>query len=316
MRVLLVLLAVAAAAVASDVHAHHDHDHDHDHEHDDLDLTDRPILYPEDRDDYAKSTTDELKQAMFNLLSAIDLGQDLFGQPAGTAGDDALDLGELAYRVSGVLVSLKHYDAWHHTEELDKDGDGLLSYDEVRVDCNLGDTACRRRFHAADHNEDTWLGSNEVPRFFHPEFFPTMFRTRATELLEVLDDDRDGTITRDEAEHNDMMRVHFSFADVDKNGHIDAVEVIRLLSKENAGRILRTAKRLFKLADTDQDGLLTADELIAQYPLFVGYGIDDPRHGQRPIPEETHEDHGEDFEGSPGSAPAAQHKHGKEHEEL
>ncbi|MEQ9518993.1 MAG: EF-hand domain-containing protein [Parvibaculum sp.] len=77
------------------------------------------------------------------------------------------------------------------------------------------------------------------------------------QMFEKMDLNKDGEITREEAENAHAQ--HFSEADTDKDGYISAEEMQARL----AARIAERQLRMFERKDKDKDGRLSPEEMTA-----------------------------------------------------
>lgn len=92
--------------------------------------------------------------------------------------------------------------------------------------------------------------------------------------FERLDKNKDGAISRDEAE-TPLIRA-FDRADKNKDGVVDAAEIKAIADRaatKNANRGQKLAKR-FERADSDRDGKVTRAEFLAKMPRWLARADD------------------------------------------
>jgi len=200
--------------------------------------------------------------------------------------DGRISMGETLDYSGGMRRAIAAKDVRSLFVDMDLDRDGRLSLDEVLKDLQLpgegdagatGEGVLRRdlesqKFSLADANGDGFLDEDELPALFFPESHSGVLELTAKATLAQKDEDKDGFLslrefwggTQEDGEElflSDGEKEEFRKIDTDGDGRIDFEEAKAWVS----GRIHaeHTMKKLFDLADTDRDNLVTADELSA-----------------------------------------------------
>jgi len=175
--------------------------------------------------------------------------------------------------------------------EMDADKDGKLSWTELVSDMEQwGDDEDKKereqrveeeraKFRAADANGDELLDLVEMTSLFYPETHPGVLEITARTALKQKDVNGDGKLTAKEFWEGDVVEsediaiseeeeADFRKLDLDKDGFLSVDE----LRHWESGRFHteEAMKRLFELADKDNDMHLTADELNSALPQIAG----------------------------------------------
>lgn len=143
----------------------------------------------------------------------------------------------------------------------------------------------KRRFKAADVNQDGKLDKLEYTDFVHPEESNIMRSIVVDETMEDLDKNGDKLIDINEfindmhrdrvegAEEPDWVkheRDHFkSMRDKNNDGVLDREEISNWILPSDFDHTLNEAKHLIFEADVNEDGKLTKEEILDKYKLFV-----------------------------------------------
>jgi len=143
----------------------------------------------------------------------------------------------------------------------------------------------KRRWEAADSNQDGKLTKWEFQAFLHPEDNEHMRDILVLESLDDMDIDKDGKLSLDEyikdlfpqaGEEGEPdwvegeRRIFRSERDQDGDGFMDIIELKHWLVPQDADHSKAEAKYLVTKADEDNDGSLSKEEVMAHYDLFVG----------------------------------------------
>merc|ERR1712050_375191 len=120
-----------------------------------------------------------------------------------------------------------------------------------------------RRWSMADLDHSGELDIQEFAAFLHPEDAEHMRDIVVQETLEDIDKDGDGHVNIDEY-IGDMYR------DTDGNGLMDLEEVKAWIIPPDFDHSEAEAKHLIFESDQDQDNMLTKEEILDKYDLFVG----------------------------------------------
>lgn len=163
----------------------------------------------------------------------------------------------------------------HMTEN---DNDDHFSYKNMM-------TRDRRRWANADRNGDDRLTKEEFSAFLHPEETDHMRDIVVVETMEDIDKDKDGKVSlaeyigdmykgEDGEEEPDWVkseREQFStYRDKDGDGFMDEEEVKNWILPQDFDHAEAEARHLIYEADSDADEMLSKDEILNKYDLFVG----------------------------------------------
>ncbi|XP_037052536.1 calumenin isoform X1 [Bradysia coprophila] len=163
-------------------------------------------------------------------------------------------------------------------KDLDKEGD-TFSYKAML-------TRDRRRWSVADRDGDDNLTKKEFAEFLHPEDNPRMRDIVVAETIEDIDKDNDGKLSVDEyigdmfrgsedgEEEPDWVKnereTFLNFRDKDKDGFMNMEEVKDWIIPPDFDHAEAEARHLIYEADSNTDEMLTKDEIMDKYDLFVG----------------------------------------------
>lgn len=147
-----------------------------------------------------------------------------------------------------------------------------------------------RRWSMADIDGDKTLDRDEFILFLHPEESEKMYDVVVDETLEDVDRDGDGKISESEyisdmysAEDSSSSsssnipewvqreREQFhTYRDKNGDGFLDRNEIREWIVPANYDHADAEAKHLIYEADTNKDGILSHDEILDNYDVFVG----------------------------------------------
>ncbi|XP_042208651.1 45 kDa calcium-binding protein-like [Homarus americanus] len=128
------------------------------------------------------------------------------------------------------------------------------------------------------------LTIDEFLAFRHPESSHATILSIVEETIGRLDVDEDNKLSEDEFSDPDMNEVpddmtleqyknerlkEFRIADEDSNGKVDRRELLRYIDPRNIHHAEKEAVNLLSAADTNQDGVLTLVEVLAQREMFM-----------------------------------------------
>jgi len=143
----------------------------------------------------------------------------------------------------------------------------------------------KQRFELADQDDDMKLTFEEFTAFLHPEEFEHMADVVIAETMEDMDENNDGKISLseyvgemdDENEEDDdddwLEREKKSFQenkDKDHDGYLSKEELAAWIVPSEINYSLEEAQHLIQKADTNQDGVLSYQEVIEHHEVFVG----------------------------------------------
>jgi len=165
-------------------------------------------------------------------------------------------------------------------EDGGEEEDSGFSYQQMEARDN-------RRWLLADLDHDGELTKEEFQAFLHPEDVDHMRDIVVTETLEDIDKDGDGKInmeeyigdmyrgdedvTVDEPDWVVSEREQFTkFRDRNGDGFMDLEEVKAWIIPPDFDHSEAEAKHLIFESDQDQDNMLTKEEILDKYDLFVG----------------------------------------------
>ncbi|XP_071552782.1 calumenin-B [Panulirus ornatus] len=142
-----------------------------------------------------------------------------------------------------------------------------------------------RRWHLADEDDDEALSIKEFTDFLHPEEAEHMQSIVVTETMEDIDKDKDGKISLEEY-IGDMYRgagdefepawvsnereQFREYRDKNGDGYLDEDEVKGWIIPPDYNHADAEAKHLIYEADSDDDRMLTKEEILNKYDVFVG----------------------------------------------
>ncbi|CAB1428530.1 unnamed protein product [Pleuronectes platessa] len=142
-----------------------------------------------------------------------------------------------------------------------------------------------RRFKTADLNGDLVADKEEFTAFLHPEEFEHMKDIVVLETLGDIDKNGDGHVDEDEYiadmfAHEDggpepewvkTEREQFSdFRDLNKDGKMDQDEIRQWIMPQDYDHAQAEARHLVYESDQDKDQMLTKEEIIENWNMFVG----------------------------------------------
>ncbi|TKS70039.1 Reticulocalbin-1 Precursor [Collichthys lucidus] len=142
-----------------------------------------------------------------------------------------------------------------------------------------------RRFKTADLNGDLAADREEFTSFLHPEEFEHMKDIVVLETLEDIDRNGDGHVDEDEYiadmfAHEDggpepdwvkTEREQFSdFRDLNKDGKMDMDEIRHWIMPQDYDHAQAEARHLVYESDQDKDQMLTKEEILENWNMFVG----------------------------------------------
>ncbi|XP_015265172.1 PREDICTED: reticulocalbin-1 [Gekko japonicus] len=142
-----------------------------------------------------------------------------------------------------------------------------------------------RRFRTADLDGDSAATREEFTAFLHPEEFEHMKDIVVLETLEDIDKNEDGFVDQDEYiadmfAHEDggpepdwviTEREQFAdFRDLNKDGKMDKEEIRHWILPQDYDHAQAEARHLVYESDVDKNQMLTKEEILDNWNMFVG----------------------------------------------
>ncbi|XP_045176474.2 calumenin-B-like isoform X4 [Mercenaria mercenaria] len=257
-----------------EVEGEHNNDYDHD-----------AFLGQKEARDFDQLTPEESKEKLGFIVDKIDRNHDAF-----------ITEDELQHWIQYVQKKYIIED----TERMWKEhevGDGKLTWESYRqrtygYEHEQGDDSedfnemlrDERKFGVADIDGDGKLNFEEFAAFEHPEDYKHMADVVILETMEDIDKDKDGKISldeyigdmwpnkdEDEPEWVKGEREQFSsYRDTNGDGFMDKDEVKNWIIPPNYDHSEAEAKHLIYETDENKDGVLTKQEILDKYDIFVG----------------------------------------------
>ncbi|KXJ19691.1 calumenin-B [Exaiptasia diaphana] len=291
-----ILLALAVSKSQQTVEPHRDHLYQHDHykgsEHDVR--YDHDAFLGPDAQKFEEFPPEESKLKLKIIVTTkID-----------TNKDSKVSLEELEAWIERQRKAFMYEAIEKNIKEEDKNGDGKISWEEYKAakfgewdnnnlpqDHNLRRQIqkAQHKFSMADEDKDGKMDSDEYVNFQHPEETKHMEELAVDEILEDVDQNGDGFITIKEflGQYGDVEktpgwveREREEFArqfDKNKDGKLNREEV-RDWALPQRGESLDEAKHLIDGSDDDADGILSLEEILIHWEMFVGSKATD--HGE------------------------------------
>ncbi|XP_050530089.1 reticulocalbin-2-like [Daktulosphaira vitifoliae] len=261
-----------------------EHDHRSDFPHAGIITSDTEL------EEFKNLSPNEAKAKLKSILIEIDKNHD--GQ---------IDKKELAQRILETFRQLSAEESDSEFVDSDTNNDGLLTWKEYLIDTyapseedipisNEDDIATEEKalFDAADQNNDGYLTLEEFRIFYTPEDYEYMTPLVLKDVINQVDLDDDKKITFDEFINNrgsndpkllndeEWIRVEkIKFEqeyDINGDGILDGEEILLWLMPNNKMMSNSEAEDLIKQTDKNDDGILSYDEIMNNYLLFVSAG--------------------------------------------
>ncbi|CAH8871079.1 unnamed protein product [Trichobilharzia szidati] len=206
--------------------------------------------------------------------------------------DNFIERDELASWIHKTYESLDREHAEKQLMDFDKDKDGRVSFHEYvshsyetseeELKNSKDDQSSkfileslkseRSRFNFADKNGDGFLSLREFTIFLRPENYEDMANYELQTSFSIFDQNNDGVITSDEftnfsyrgVSQQNYLREQFKLLDVDHNRLLTSNELRPWLLPSLKSAAESEATRLMNITDSNHDGKLTLDEVLAK----------------------------------------------------
>eukprot|EP00921_Rhytidocystis_pertsovi_P019121 GHVQ01030313.1.p1 GENE.GHVQ01030313.1~~GHVQ01030313.1.p1 ORF type:complete len:348 (-),score=92.84 GHVQ01030313.1:112-1134(-) len=215
----------------------------------------------------------EMQSRLSILFDAIDTDKDgEWGEPEAKAW-----MTKLKENVQNKQVVIE-------MESIDKDGDGFVTFDEMKVayaDSDGDNAELLKRFNAVDKNKDNKLERSEIFLLMNPSKDDELMELEVSEILNAQDTDKDGSIslaeflsTEEPSSPEDRVQYETEFRtyDVDGDGYINRTEIWQVVAEPYRHEIQEQVDELFKLSP---DGKLTRDYVRDKFHKFVISAVTD-----------------------------------------
>ncbi|XP_067623047.1 reticulocalbin-2 isoform X2 [Eurosta solidaginis] len=240
--------------------------------------------------EFDKLTPEESKKRLLVLIKLMDLNKDGF-----------VDRHELKAWILRSFKKLGEEEAADRLEEIDMDGDGVVTWKEYLKDSfSMEDedekkelidfdsydeekemiTSDKELFKAADLNKDGVLDAKEYVLFYSPEEHPEMLPIVLEHTLREKDANHNGEIDFGEfigntgEKHNREWLIEekerFDHLDDNKDGLLTGNEVLNWVVPNSETIAKDEVDHLFVSTDEDHDDRLSFLEILANYDTFVG----------------------------------------------
>ncbi|KAJ0181559.1 hypothetical protein K1T71_002281 [Dendrolimus kikuchii] len=238
-------------------------------------------------EEFDRLSPEESKQRLALLLPQMDLN-----------GDQNIDRMELKKWILNSFRKLSREEAEERLSEADDNRDGLVTWQEYLQDAfgvqdegEIGpeDTADsgmllqeeRAMWTAADTNGDGKLDIKELEVFANPEEHEVMHQFLVNQTLREKDTNKDGKVdfnefVGDRGSQRDRAwlvseREKFDHElDLNRDGSLDIHEIHAWVIPDNEEIADEEVDHLFASSDMDHNDLLSFEEIIKNYDVFVG----------------------------------------------
>lgn len=284
MVVLAVFVTVSHTVKEKSEHGHQKHfdhgEHNPHHDHEAI------LGSTKEEEEFEELPPEEAKKRLGILAVRMDVNQ-----------DGVVNMEELTDWIINSFRKLDEEDIGREMEDQDKDGDGLISWEEYMVS-QAYDTVHdddeeqesyktmkdedELRFKAADLNKDGKLDKDEFMAFSHPYNYDHMFESEKQIKLNAIDKDKDDKVSIEEflsdAGGDEGEKAKFEDYDKNKDGNLDSDEMKPwLMADNNQEAAVEEAKHLFSLLGKvkPEELQMSIQEIMDHHEEFVGSSATD-----------------------------------------
>lgn len=185
-------------------------------------------------------------------------------------GDGKVSMPELLEYTKKAHGILGQKDITSVIEKIDVNKDDKLSLEELLPgwDASPDESLNKKMFIAADANADGDLDEKELFNLLYPEAHSSVLPLQATSAIKKKDLSGDGKLsllefaeTSDRGTVSETERTDFNHLDKDEDGYLDHNELKDWISGQYHAE--KAVMQVFDSADGDNDGHISADDLIA-----------------------------------------------------
>ena len=267
---------------------------------------DPPMTYVKDKAHYASFDPESILGSLgeageFNKLSAKEakMRLSILVGKMDTSGDGMIEAAELKNWILASFTSFNKEESKERFKYSDANFDGVVTWHEYRqedfdidIDENLESFVEGHEwaeewamleediilFEAADKDKNKQLTEDEFLSFSHPEEDLEMTNAVLECAKHIKDKNNNGRIDYEEFIGDNPGKDRFfgekehfdEHLDKDQDGNLSDDEIIAWLIPDTEEIVMDEIDQIFSGADKDANGLLSKDEILNNYHLFVG----------------------------------------------